>query len=186
MSACSSVKSDKEAIVKFTPYGEKEAVALMTDDVYKSYSDSSAGVSKFYEKILELLIRYQFKDLGFDKGELKYKEIEDWAKNQVQDQKDKAKSDAKSNGTSYDTEWDKILENNNVDNANELREKFIYEKEKEVMKDWYATNDANAEALKNEFIGIDENGQKVNSDVKSAMPYHIRHILVKVDEAGIL
>ena len=184
MSACSSVKSDNEAIVKFTPYGEENAVALMTDDVYDDYSATSAGVSKFYEKILELLIRYQFKDLGFDKGELKYKEIEDWAKNQVQDQKDKAKSDANSNGTSYDTEWDKILENNNVEDADELREKFIYEKEKEVMKDWYATNDANAEALKNEFIGIDENGQKVNSDVKAAMPYHIRHILVKVDEAG--
>ena len=184
MSACSSVKSDKEAIVKFVPYGKEESVALLTDDVYGAYAQTSAGVSKFYDKILELLIRYKFKQGQFEEGELKYKEIEDWAKNQVQEQKNKAKADAKANGTSYDHEWEHILENNNVDNATELREKFIYEKEKEVMEDWYATNDANAEALKNEFIGIDGDGKKIASNVKAAMPYHIRHILVKVDEAG--
>ena len=182
MSACSSVTADKKAIVTFTPYGSKEAIGLITDDVYNEYKNTSAGVSKFYDKILEVLIRYEFKEKNFDKGEMKMSEIENWAKNQVQEQKDKAKANAKSNGTNYDDEWDSILETNNVENASELEQKFIYEKEKEVMTNWYADN--LDEKLKDEFIGLDKNGAAVESKVKAAMPYHIRHILVKVDEAS--
>ena len=182
LSACSSVSAKKESLVTFKPYGSKETIALLTDDVYNQYKNTNSGVSKFYEKILEVLIRYEFKDKGFKDGEQNYTEIENWANNQVKDQKDKAKANAKSNGTKYDDEWKSILENNNVENAKELKEKFIYEKEKEVIKDWFADNIDTK--LRNEFLGVDANGNAVDSDVKAAMPYHIRHILVKVDEAS--
>ena len=182
LSACSSVSAKKDTIVTFTPYGSKESISLLTNDVYNQYKNSNAGVSKFYEKILEVLIRYEFKNKEFDGGEKNYKEIEAWAKNEVQAQKDKAKANAKSNGTNYDDEWNSILESNSVENANELQEKYIYEKEKEVIKDWYADNiDAK---LKEEFLGVKADGTAVDSKVKAAMPYHIRHILVKVDEAS--
>ena len=184
LTACNEVTSNKKAIVSFTPYGSKESIALITDDVYNEYKNTSAGVSKFYDKILEVLIRYEFKEKGF-KGELDYTEIENWAKNQVQEQKDKAKANAKSNGTKYDDEWDSILESNDVESSDELKEKFIYEKEKDVITKWYA--DDVDEKLSREFIGLDENGAvKAQSadGIKAAMPYHIRHILVKVDEAS--
>ena len=186
MSACSSVSSSKEAIVTFTPYGSDEKIALITDDIYKQYENSSAGVSKFYDKILEEMIRYKFKQdsWGDVEIEMHYAEIENWAKNKVQEQKDSAKANAKSNGTNYDDEWDSILESNNVENSTELKEKFIYEKEKEVLKNFLATDGKQAESLKKEFIGLDESGASTEVDVKSAMPYHIRHILVKVDEAS--
>lgn len=184
MSACSSVTSSKEAIVTFTPYGSEKAVDLITDDVYEQYGNTSTGVSRFYEKILEVLIRYKFKTQNWAEGEKNYSEIENYAKNEVQAKKDQAKANAKNNGTSYDDEWDSILESNNVESSKELLEKFIYDEEKKVMKNWYATNNDNAEALKNEFIGVDSTGAEVQSNVKSAMPYHIRHILVKVDEAS--
>lgn len=184
LTACNEVTASKEAIVTFTPYGSKESISLITDDVYNSYRGTNNGVTKFYEKILEVLIRYQFKENNFDKGELKYSEIETWAKNQVQEQKDKAKANAKSNGTKYDDEWDSILESNGVEDAKGLQEKFVYEKEKEVMKNWYADNTDNAEALKEEFIGVKADGTSAEDKVKGAMPYHIRHILVKVDEAS--
>ena len=189
LSACSDVTASKNAIVTFTPYGSDEKIELLTDDMYNSYRDTTSGVSKFYEKILEVLIRYQFKEKNFgsnageEKVELKYKEIEDWAKNQVQEQKDKAKDNAKTNNTNYDDEWDSILESNGVEDETGLREKFIYEKEKEVMKNWYADYH-DSDTLKEEFLGIKADGTKVVSDVKAAMPYHIRHILIKVDEAG--
>ena len=186
LSACSNVKSSKEAVVTFYDYDSKETVKLLTNDVYKAYNNTTAGVSKFYDKILEVLIRYEFKEKDFSEGELKYQEIEKWAKNQVQEQKDKAKENAKSNKTSYDTEWKAILESNNVDDAKGLQEKFIYEKEKEVMKNWYADDNEKAAALKSEFLGITSTGAAAANpnNVKAAMPYHIRHILVKVDEAG--
>ncbi len=184
LTACNDVTASKEAVVTFKPYGSKESISLFTDDAYNSYRKTNSGINKFYEKILEVLIRYDFKEKGFDKGEQNYTEIEKWAKNQVQEQKDKAKANAKSNGTNYDDELESILESYNVDDVNGLKEKFIYDKEKEVITNWYADNTSNAKKLKNEFIGIDENGNKVESNVKSAMPYHIRHILVKVDEAS--
>ena len=188
MSACSaSVTSSDKAIVTFTPYGSKETVDLLTDNVYAQYANTSAGVSKFYDKILEVLIRYKFKTQGWSEGEKNYQEIENYAKNEVQSKKDEAKKNADNNGTSYDDEWESILNSNNVEDSKELLEKFIYDEEKKVMKNWYATNNDNAEALKNEFIGVDATGAKVGGEdqaVKSAMPYHIRHILVKVDEAS--
>ena len=184
LSACSNVTSSKDAIVTFTPYGSDEKIELLTNDVYKAYNNTTNGVAKFYDKILEVLIRYQFKDQNFSEGELKYSEIEKWAENQVKEQKQKAKDNASSNKTSYDKEWKAILESNNVENAEGLKQKFIYEKEKEVMTNWYADNNENAASLKNEFLGVDAQGQAVKSDVKAAMPYHIRHILVKVDEAA--
>ena len=191
LSACSDVTSSKKAILTFTPYdNSKERVDLLTDDLYQAYGNTTAGISKLYDKILEVLIRYHFKEGNFggnageEKVEMKYKEIEVWANNQVQEQKDKAKENAKSNNTKYDTEWDSILESNSVENAEELKQKFIYEKEKEVIKNWYADNDKFAADLKNEFLGIDKDGNAVQSNVKAAMPYHISHILVKVEESG--
>ena len=184
MSACNSVSSSKNAVVTFTPYGSKETVELVTDDIYNQYGNTSAGVSKLYDKILELLIRYKFKNLGWDKGDKKYSEIENYAKNEVQAKKDEAKKNADNNGTSYDDEWESILKSNNVEDSKELLQKFIYDEEKKVMKDWYSANNEKAEELKNEFIGLDSTGHKVDSKVKAAMPYHIRHILVSVDEAS--
>ena len=57
LSACSNVTSSKNAVVTFTPYGSKDKIALLTDDMYNAYRDTTNGVSKFYDKILEVLIR---------------------------------------------------------------------------------------------------------------------------------
>lgn len=185
MTACDSVTASKKAIVTFTPYGSDEKIALITDDVYNAYRGTTSGITKFYDKILEVLIRYEFKENNFDKGEMKYSEIENWAKNQVKEQKDKARTEAKNNeDKTYDEAWKDILEANNVENEKGLLEKFIYEKEKEVIKNWYADNAENAASLKEEFLGVKADGTAVVSDVKAAMPYHVRHILVKVDEAS--
>ena len=182
LSACSNVTSDKKAIVTFTPYGSKEKVSLITDDVYKAYNGTTNGVSKFYDKILEVLIRYEFKEKGF-KGEMNYNEIEKWATNQVKEQKETASKNAKNNGTSYDTEWKSILESKNVEDEKGLKEYYIYDKEKTVMETWFA-DEYTAEGLKEEFLGLNAQGQSTEKDVRSAMPYHIRHILVKVEEAS--
>ena len=171
MSACSSIKPSSEAIIDVKGYGENQSFTIKTDDIYGRNMETSAGISKLYDKVLEALTRYKFKTGLWTEGEKSYKEIESWAKNQVEDQKKQAKKNASSNGTSYDKEWEAILNSNNVENSKEFTEKFIYEEEKRVLEEWYRSNNENAEALKNEFI-------------ETAMPYHIRHILVKVNEAS--
>ena len=184
LTACKDVTESKNAVVTFKPYDGGEAVELITDNVYNKYRGTNSGISMFYEKILEVLIRYEFKN-GFNKRDMKLEEIENYADNQVQEQKDKAKDNAKSNkDTSYKDEWKAILDSYKVEDEAGLKEHFIYEKEKEVIKNWYAGDQEKAEELKAEFIGLDKDGNKVNSKVSSAMPYHVRHILVKVDEAS--
>ena len=184
LSACKDVTKSDNAIVTFKPYKSDSEISLITNDVYNKYRGTSNGVSMFYEKILEVLIRWEFKN-GFSKGDMKLDEIEKYADNQVKEQKDKAKANAKSNKeTSYKDEWESILDSYKVEDEAGLKEHFIYEKEKEVIKNWYAGNDQKAEELKAEFIGLDATGEKVASKVSSAMPYHVRHILVKVDEAS--
>ena len=193
LTACQDVTKSDKAVVTFKPYKGEETVELLTDNVYNKYRGTSNGISMFYEKILEVLIRWEFEHgtdsnggkTGFDKGDMKLSEIENYAKNQVQEQKDKAKENAKSNkDTSYKDEWESILDSYKVEDEEGLRQHFIYEKEKQVIKDWYAGNEDKAEELKKEFIGLDASGEKVTSKVSSAMPYHVRHILVKVDEAS--
>ena len=182
LTACKEVTVSDKAVVSFKTYSG-ETVDLITDNMYNKYRGTSNGISMFYEKILEVLIRYEFNN-GF-KGDMNLKQIEDYAKNQVQEQKDKAKENAKnSDDTSYKDEWETILDSYKVEDEEGLKQHFIYEKEKEVIKNWYAGNKDKAEELKAEFIGLDANGDKVESKVASAMPYHVRHILVKVDEAS--
>ena len=184
LTACKDVTESKTAVVTFKPYDGGEAVELITDNVYNKYRGTSNGISMFYEKILEVLIRYEFKN-GFNKGDMNLEEIENYAANQVQEQKDKANDNAKSNkDSSYKDEWEAILDSYKVEDEEGLKQHFIYEKEKEVIKNWYAGDQEKAEILKSEFIGLDGTGEKINSKVSSAMPYHVRHILVKVDEAS--
>ena len=192
LTACKDVTESKTAVVTFNTY-DGQTVELITDNVYNKYRGTSNGISMFYEKILEVLIRWEFEHgtdsnggkTGFDKGDMKLAEIENYAKNQVQEQKDKAKENAKNNKeTSYKDEWESILDSYKVEDEEGLKQHFIYEKEKEVIKNWYAGDTNKAEELKAEFIGLDATGEKVNSKVSSAMPYHVRHILVKVDEAS--
>ena len=194
LTACKDVTKSDNAVVTFKTYSG-DTVELITDNVYNKYRGTSNGISMFYEKILEVLIRNEFKGYGgkagFSKGDMNLEQIENYAKNQVQEQKDKAKENAKSNKeTSYKDEWEKILDSYKVEDEEGLKQHFIYEKEKEVMKNWYAGDKDKAEDLKKEFIGLDDEGNKVvdattgKAKVAAAMPYHVRHILVKVDEAS--
>ena len=89
LSACKDVTKSDDAIVTFKPYKSDSEISLITNDVYNKYRGTSNGVSMFYEKILEVLIRWEFKN-GFSKGDMKLDEIEKYADNQVKEQKDKA------------------------------------------------------------------------------------------------
>ena len=178
LSACSDVSAKKGSLVTFTPYGGGKAVEVVTDDMYNKYQNSTDGISKFYSQILEVMIRYKFKNGNLD-GALSLKEIEAKADSDVKEQKQKAKDNASNNGTTYDKEWDSILDSYNVENAKELKEVFIYNREKEEISKWYLNK--NIESVRDEFIGVDNTGAKVASAVDSALPYHIRHILVKAE-----
>ena len=190
LTACSeAVTSSKDAVVTFKDYDGNE-IGVITDEMFKEYSNSPSGVSKFYDAIMEVLIRYEFEKENnrvnspdytgalpyiFDKTET---QVKDEAERQIEDKKERARDDADNNGTSFDEEWEAILEGEGVETEKELLEKYIYAIVKDQVEDWYFED--SIEQLTSEYIGVDANGEAVDSDVSAKYPYHIRHILVKV------
>ena len=181
LSACSyDVTSSKDNIVTFKGYDGNE-IGIITDAAYNEYLNSPSGISKFYDAIMETLIRYEFQYEGsslYGKTDKSYEEIEQDAKRQVKSAKDDAKEAADENGTTYDDEWKSKLESEGVETEKELLEKYIYAGEKDQAEDWYF--DEHREQLTAEYLGVDKDGNKVESKVSAMYPYHIRHILVKV------
>jgi hypothetical protein len=181
LSACSSdVTSSKDNIVSFVGYDGSE-IGIVTDEAYKEYLKTPSGISKFYEAIMESLIRYEFQTEGsslYGKTKKGYEEIKQDATRKVESAKDEAKRTAKENGTTYDKEWESKLEGEGVEDEKELLEKYIYAGEKAEAEDWYFEN--NKEQLTKEYLGVLANGTSAGGDVSAMFPYHIRHILVKV------
>ena len=186
LASCNQLKADEKALVTFTDYNGKE-IEVINDDFYAKYRNTTSGITKFYDQILEVLIRNEFKKENSNiKTKRDYNTIVYEAKNQVQENKDTAKSNASSNGTSYETEWENILESNGVENEKELLEHFIYQMEKADIEEWYFDN-AELDKLTEQFIGFKADGSLVDQEaakIASVFPYHIKHILVNVNEGG--
>lgn len=193
LAACGSkvTKSDKD-LVNFKPYDGETDLSISIDEIYKDYMKSSSGISKYYDQVLEVLIRNAFqKDktgtgsfFGGSDVKLKknYNKILSEAKDSVKGQKDTAKENAKSNGTNYSTEWKAILAEKGVKDEEELLQYFIYKLEKEQIEDWYFDN--HEEEIKKEYLGVDSTGAATAQKVSSRFPYHVRHILIKVEDGA--
>lgn len=190
LTACAdAVTSSKDAVVTFKDYDGNE-IGVITDEMFEEYSKSPAGISKFYDAIMEVLIRYEFKKENnrvnspdytgetpyiFDKTETQVKQE---AERKIEDKKESARNDAKNNGTTFDKEWEAILDGEGVETEKELLEKYIYAIEKSQVEDWFFEDQI--DTLTSEYIGVDATGKAVESDVSAKLPYHIRHILVKI------
>ena len=103
------------------------------------------------------------------------------AEDEIKSSKETANDNASTNGTTYDEEWDKILESHDCEDEEDLRQYYLYNYEKEELSDWYAKN--NIDSLKDEYIGVKSDWSLVpeadkTEDVTSLFPYHILHTLV--------
>lgn len=169
LAGCGSVKAKDNSLLTYTGY-DGTKYDIVTEKMYQEYRKDSKVISTFYDKVLEVLIRDLFSSDAYS-GSKSYSTIEALAKEDVKAAKAKATENAKTNNTSYEKEWEAILEGEGVEDEKELLQKYIYNQEKEVLEDdiYQSLNKANK--LKLEWI----NG---------ALPYHIRHILAKVDSGA--
>ena len=181
LTACSGVSANDSAIVTYTGY-DGEKVNVLTNTVYNKYRQSSDGIAKFYSAILESIIRYEFDSSSTAVWKKDNAQIKTEAENNVTGAKQKAEENAKTNNTDYSTEWDSILSSYGVDDEEGLLQHFIYQIEKEELEEKYFND--NKLALTKEYLGIDDAGQPVESKAKSALPYHIRHVLVSVSDGA--
>lgn len=196
--------SDK-SVVDFIGYNNStDRIEINVDELYREFGEGKDGTTKYYNAILESLIRYEYPKLAADENPKepdlkKFSRIKSEAADKVKAARQTANDNASNNGTDPEDEWDKILENNNVETEEELRLKYVYELEKEAMTDWYfkkhyeTNDDQSVVGLRQEYIGVSatENAQTgitsnweqiepATKNVEPVYPYHVIHILVKL------
>ena len=182
LTACNEtadVTSKDNSLVELVDYNG-ETIEIQTDEMYAKYSESSDGRKLYYDAILEALIRYEYPKLQ-EEGLKSYNSLLKQAEDAIKSAKETANDNASTNGTTYDEEWDKILESHDCEDEEDLRQYYLYNYEKEELSDWYAKN--NIDALKDEYIGVKSDWSLVpeadkTEDVTSLFPYHILHTLV--------
>ena len=166
LAGCGSVKAKDHSLLTFTGY-DGTKYDIVTEKMYQEYRKDSKVISTFYDRVLEVLIRDLFSSNLYS-GSKSYDTIKALAKEEVKAAKAKATESAKTNGTSYENEWESILSGEGVEDEKELLEKYIYNQEKDVLEE-------------DIYQSLNKNDQLKEQWISGALPYHIRHILAKVD-----
>lgn len=200
VAALSSMTSCGEAPVTskantLLSYTNKDGVSVdfTTDELLLNYFDSDVKTSneQVYSIAYEALVRKFF---SLDENKTLLEEVKTSADNEIRKQKNTAEENAQSNQTKFEEEWNKILDSElsdykeNKRTEDLLREKYEYKYMKtkiadefyDKFKDWKDTStieDVKEKALQEKYnIFSGENGY-----LEKRLPYHVRHILVKVD-----
>ena len=144
----------EEAYKEFSGYKEKDSDS--------NYTISEEGAKNYYTLLKNILIQLAVPTTNA---------IEKYVDQKIENEYyQAAKDNSKSNGTSENEEREKILSNQGVENVDELRAKFLLER-----KTTRNTND----------FYTDENYAKLTPEyIEKKSPYHVRHILVKVDASS--
>ena len=144
---------------------------------------SAASVEKQFDAVYKVAVRNYFA-----KHTDKAAEIKNKTDIKIAGEKSTAKSNADKNGTSYDTEWDKILDSNGVDDESELFDKFEYDYQKEEFEEDFYTENENGKlnVLKNggKLDEKEADSEKLTGYLSEKQPYHVKQILVKVAGAS--
>ena len=175
-------------------------VSLLAD----YYKDSSKFQSIF-DAIYNIVVRNYFNlednyDTGkknpdgtpiiipLGKGQMPQIELD--AKKSVESDKDKANRNASNNGTSYSEEFDKILSEKGAKDEDELREKYIEENKKKTFDEnfykYHVKEIKNGDPdVKYGKTSEEPDGKQLwNGYFKDMLPYHVSHILVKVEDGS--
>ena len=158
LASCSDVKQKeidgKQVIVTI------KDTDYTADELLGDYAKDSAGVNAFYNAIYDVLVR-DHETITDDMQQNVDTKIDSFVKS--------VRSNANSNGKTYKAQLSDELEEKGLESLDELREVYMLEQQKTKFEDsWYESHE---EVLKKEYL-------------EEKTPYHIRHILVKTNEAG--
>ena len=178
-----SVTAKEGSIIEIADYnGSSEKINISTD-LYEELKDKKDGVQKYYNAVLEALIRYEYPKLSqYEGSTLKsITTLENTAAEKVEAAKQTASDNASQNKTSYDDEWKKILDSHDCENESDLKQYYLYDLEKSEITSWHY--EQNKEDLQRQFIGVTADWKPVTDGVENVdpvYPYHVLHILVSL------
>lgn len=142
-------------------------------DLFDEYSTSSVGAEAMFDAVYEVIVRNYFAPKGDGYGSMT--EITKLTKNDVDGVKSTAQDNADKNKTWYNDEFEKLLDSYNCDDENELYDYFEYKEMTTKFEDKFYED--NIQVLR------DGNADR-DGYLKEKIPYHVKHILIKVDAAG--
>ena len=187
LAACSEVTYDEGVLLTYTD-ASGNRIQYTAEDLFGDYQNSASSASTAYSKVKEVLIRQYYQEPA---QASKLADLQNQAQNAVDGIKSQAETNANNNGTSYQEEFEALLDSNNVDNVDELLDAKLYKlEEDQFTKDYYTNSNlgkmrdgslwdslrtAEAEA---------EFGPVSDGYLKTRMPYHVSHILVKFESAS--
>lgn len=178
LTAC-DVTANDNYVVQYKDYSGNE-IGLLTDNLYSENLNTSAGLTKYYQKVRDLLVRATFEAVT-DKDAVNglkvktpLKTLEAQAENKVEEQKETARKNAKANNTSYSDEMDAIFKSHNCEDEDGLKQHFLLELEQEQLDSAIMDNEEQLRILRDG--NANEEGW-----IKSAKPYHIKHMLVRIE-----
>jgi hypothetical protein len=175
LSACSNpVTENTDGYLITMKDKDGNATGYTADQLFGNYRDNEFGVSKFVEAVTELVIRNQINQEDAESQALKA-EILRKADISVDGVKETARNNASTNGTNYNDELNTLLESYNVEDLEELKDYFAYRTMKQEVEDRYFDNNLSSFVTGNEFGP---------GYLNERLPYHVKHILVKVSAAG--
>lgn len=204
LTACNEVTAAEGVVLSYTDANGNK-LDYTAADLFGSYQVGTSVANTDFTKIKEVLIR-KYYESGSGKSSLE--SLKKKANNDVDGYKKEAKKNAESNGTSYDAEWEKILQGQDVENLDELFDKMLYNREKEDFDSngYYGKSTVNKnqardgvvyETESDGSVKYDERGNAVWSDkdfypasnefgeesrgyLEDQMPYHVTHVLLPV------
>lgn len=174
-------------------------VSYTAEQLLADYLDDGSSLSTEFDQVYEILVRNYYNDPSQASV---LAELRERAEADVIADKQSATSSASSNGTTFEEEFEIILNSHDCDNADELFEYHLYQEERSrFLDDFYANfgtgNSAinGTEVMRDGSYTIDgttheafpESEEWGNGDegyLLEQMPYHVRHILVKLASAS--
>lgn len=187
---CNEATPDANGSVMTYKDASGNVVSYTAKELLGSYQEAGASAATEFDKVYEVLVRkyYQQPAQAADLKRLTNEADYDVANDQT-----RARKNADSNGTTYEAEFESILESNNVKNIDQLKQYHLYEREKAQFEQDY--NDTHRDAMRDGsddglasddllFSADPDYGRENKGFIKEEIPYHIRHILVKVSAAS--
>ena len=203
LAGCDDVKPSNDSVIVSYKINGKSGTITADDILVKYYQDSnkyesifnaikSVVIKNYFEVNEEVTIpgNNQKKNVGLaDVDKLKTD-----ANGKVASDKITAETAAHTNKTTYKEEMDKIFKANNVDNEDQLFNKYLNELKEEKFVQNY--NEYHMDELRDGYSRPTETSKQLTNEVETKLegmwtgylddmlPYHVSHILVNVEDSS--
>ena len=192
LASCNSITAKDGVLLTYTDENGTR-IDYTAKELLDDYDRTSSAAGTNFDKFKEVLIRKYYASAAMKS---KLEDLTRKARNAVETLKNQASSAAGGDSNQYLKEMEKIYQNNNVENIDQLYDKKLYEEEEKDFENNYKSKN-NKVAMRD---GVDAEGEDffAHSDLfdpdgttgplykgylRDRLPFHVSHILIKTESA---